>query len=445
MSYSCNKSSTGSNQNNESKSKPDFTKLTPEKYAKLMDYINRKQNGEKLGELVLDYPKNKDEAKAWTFKFWGSKPVPKVEESQPAVSIIDLDVKEKYGAQAKMFQPYSWTEFDLASDREVDDVCAFLNKNYKLDSGDNFRLYFTRDYLRWSLGLNGRVIGIRSNGVIGGVVAMSAAKFQVFERELEIADVNYLCIHQKLREKGLAQMFIDEISRYAACNENVIVGSFTTQRYVPTPMCRVEFYHRPLNYEKLYNANFIFLENGVSLDKAVSMFMVKYNLKHKVIKMSEDYYDDVYNMLCKYQDKYNYYQKYSRREFEHFFKNSSIVSSYIILGNGGEVLDFFSYYKLPYYVVASANNSKTPKFINAVYMHMYTSLNVTQLTIFKSAILSAYEEGNDVLNCTDIMENVDILFDNFSRFCKGTGYLYYNFYNLQCPEISPQQICKVTL
>lgn len=422
----------------------DLSKLTPEKYGRLLDYLERSKRGEDVSNFVLDYPKTKDEAKTWDYKYWSKRSIPKLGEAQATVNIIDQDLKSKLVTQVKMFSPYSWIEIDLSNDKQVDDICTFLNKNYKLDKGDNFRLYYTKEYIRWSLGPKCKMIGIHCNGIIGGIIAASIKICKIFEKGLQVADINYLCIHPKLRGKGLAQMFIDEITRNM-CNDNIVVGSFTTQRYIPTPICKTEFYHRPLNYEKLYNANFIRLESNISLDKGVSTFMIQYKHKHKVVRMGADHYDEVYELLCKYQDKYNFYQEYSREEFEHYFKNSNIVSSYVILNDSGDILDFYSYYKLPYYVVGSEKGNKVAGYINAVYMHMYTSSSVTQLTIFKSAVLCAYEEGNDVLNCTDIMENIDILFDNFSKFCKGGGYLYYNFYNLTCPQVSPQQICKITL
>lgn len=427
-----------------------YQTISTEKYTRLSNYLEKIKKGEDVSNYVIDYPKTKDEAKTWNYKYWDTKPVPKIGEINGVVKIIDPDLKLKFQTQKKMFEPYTWIEFDLSNDKQMDDICAFLNKNYVCDKNDSLKLYYTKEYIRWSLGFSdklpnskSKIIGIHCNGIIGGIIGASIKKCQIFEKELEIADINYLCIHPKLREKGLAQMFIDEITRQM-CNEDVIIGSFTTERYVPTPICKIEFYHRPLNYEKLYNAKFVRLENGVSLQKAISTFAIQYKHKYKVVKMKEEHYNEVYKLLCKYQDKYNFYEKYSLEEFIHYFKNSNIVSSYIILDNG-EILDFFSYYNLPSYVIASEINNKLPKFINAVYMHTYTSLNVTQLTIFKSAVLCAYEEGYDVFNCTDIMENIDILFDNFSKFCKGSGYLYYNFYNLTCPEVSPRQICKITL
>lgn len=429
---------------NKIQSNLDLSKLSPEKQKRLLNYIERKEKGEDVGDFIYDYPKTKDETKIWDFKFWNKKPVVITIHPVHVIDIIDQNLKSKFISQNKMLDPYTWIDFNLSDDNQIENVCTFLNKNYKINNKDNFRLYYTKDYLRWSLGTSGKIIGIHSNGTIGGIIAASIRECQIFKTKLNIADINYFCIHSKLREKGLAEMFIDEITR-RMCDENIIVGTFTTQRYIPTPICKIEFFHRPLNYEKLCQVNFLKPAKKIEHDNMVSAFMIRYKHKHKVIKINKKNMNDVYELFCRYQDKFNYYQIYSREEFEYYFMNNEIVSTYVILDEYDDVLDFYSYYKLPYYVVESERNNKIPKYLNSVYMFMYTSLNVTQLTIFKSAIRSAYDEGNDIFTCTDIMENTDILYDNLSKFSKGNGYLYYNFYNLTCPQISPQQICKLTL
>lgn len=412
------------------------TILTSEKYDRLIKYTERIKNGEQV-KIVLDYPKDLEEALSWDYKYWNDKPVVKLSENQTLVKIIDDQISTKYTEPIEMAKPYEWVVIDLLNDQQMDEVCNFLNKNYLTDPDNKFRLHYTKEYLRWSLGSNAELITCQANGIIGGVISANIGEYQVFSKTIKMADINYFCIHRKLREKGLASKFIDEITR-RMINKGVITGSFTTQRYVPSPICRVEFYHRPLNYEKLHKTKFVNLDTNSSFEVSVESFKITYKHKHKVTKMKKSHYDSVYKMLCEYQDKYNFYRNYTMDEFIHYFANNDIVSSYVILNEQNEVLDFYSYYKLPYFVIEDKS------FINAVYIQMYTTINVTQLTIFKSVALSAYEEKNDVLNVTDIMENSDILFDNFSKFLKGNGYLYYNFYNLTCPKLLPQQVCKIT-
>jgi len=420
--------------------------MSKDECKKLINYIEKLKIGEPVNNPILDYPRNKDDANNWVYDFWKNKPVQNVTNDSTLISIIDENIKNSYTKQVKMISPYEWVIFE---DKDLDDIVEFINK-YNCEKKDKFRTFYSKDFIKWMLGTNHnnyKMLGIKTNNIIGGIILASIGTYQLFNKELLMGDIKLFCIHPKLRKKGIAQLLIDEMSRLLI-NDNVISGSFATNRYVPSPISCAENYHRPLNYEKLHGAGFVQLENGVDIDKAVSVLQIKYKHKHKVKLMEPQHYKKVYELLCEYQDKYNYYQKYSFDEFVHHFGNSDIVSSYIITENGN-ILDFVSYYKLPYFVAESEKNTKLPKYINNACMNMYTSLNVTQLTIFKTAILCAYEETKneciDVFTCYDIMENMDILFDNFSKFTRGKKSMYYNLFNITCPQLSPQQICKTII
>ena len=416
--------------------------LTAKQCNRMIEYIEKKKRGENVGEFVPDYPKSREEAENWKYNYWDKQPVSQLKDNNSLLNIINPNLHEEYSKmKQKEIPSYSWVTFDLNKEEDALAICNFLNKNYRLGQDDKFRLFYTEKYLRWSLGEDHIITGIRAqtNNSIGAIVAGSIKKYQVFDKELMLGDLNYLCVHPKLCEKGLAPILGKEIMRRLCERANITIGSFTTVRYVPTPVCRTEFYHRPLNFEKLYNCDFVCLENNMTLDRAVSTHIVKYKDKYKTEKVTRENSMVVYSMFCGHQDKYNYYQKYSYEEFNREFVDNDVVDSFVMMDDKDKILDFFSYYKLPSLVV------KNDQLINAVYMYMYTTLNVTILSVFKSAILQAHNDMFDVLNCTDIMENSEILYDNFSRFKKGSGYLYYNFYNLTCPEMTPQQICKLTL
>ena len=173
----------------------------------------------------------------------------------------------------------------------------------------------------------------------------------------------------------------------------------------------------------------------MDVEEAMCKFEIYYEHEYQVEKLATQYFDVVYDMLTKYQDKFNYYQIYSKDDFKHYFTNTDFVHSYVVLDKSGEVLDFYSFYTLPYV------EAKTNKRVNAAVLHLYTSTNVTQLTIINSLILSAQELDCDVLTLTNIMENNDIICDNLSRFIKDTSHTYYNLYNVRCPDLFPEQIC----
>ena len=106
---------TNKNQDLKKLNKISQDKLTPGQFERMLDYIKRRKNGEKLPDFVLNHPMNKDEAKNWEFKFWQNRPVPKLDETISLVSIIDNDLKNKFKNQDAMYEPYECAEFVLTN------------------------------------------------------------------------------------------------------------------------------------------------------------------------------------------------------------------------------------------------------------------------------------------------------------------------------------------
>jgi len=409
--------------------------------------------------------------------FWASKSI-----MQPTVSahdtywtvnpiVADCQAAPVEQQPKPMFLPYEWATYDSSNVQDMQFICDFLNRYYKLfKSNSKFKFFYTPDYLQWSLGTNNIIIGMRTKVVapdgaatgaatgglatgglaigaadtptykLGGIICGSIRSVQLFEKELTMGNANYLCVHPKLHNKNIASLLMDELIRVFA-TKNIIYGSFASPKLTGRPVCHVEYFHRPLNYKKLQENGFVNLDIDVPIIDTHNLFKIYYKPKNKIIKLTKlnsEYYETVYNLLLKYQEKYNYYEKYtSLASFTNTFINDNI-SSYIIVADNGDILDFFSYYKLPY---------KTPNdtFINAGYMHTYTTNNSTSLTIFKSALLSDEQENLDIFTAPDTMENMDILYDNFSKFSKSDNKLYLNLYNLTCPVLKSEQVALVSL
>lgn len=405
----------------------DLKKLTKKQHENFCKYID---NGGK-GVLVLDYPRTDKEAEFWDYKFWNTKPVQKINDI-PGETVI-INKKLELLQQQNMFNPYSWIEYDINNDNIMELVTEFLNKN-NFSNGNKYRNNYSVEYLRWALGKNGRIVCIHSQNKIGGIMTFNTKTYQIFNKEYIANEVIHFCIHKKLRNKGIAELFINEVERLSLLN-GINIGTFGTNRYVPTPICKLEYYFRPINTAKLRNMNYISAGN-LNYDK---VFDIDYKLMYKTEKMGQKHLNGVYELLCEYQDKYNHHQKYTFDEFVHSFSNNSIVSSYVVLNNDNQIADFYSFYKLD---TCIENNNDS---IKTAYLHMYTSVNVTQLTIFKSLLTSAKEENIDVLCCNDSLENMDVLFDNYSKFTKGSKYVYLNLFNVQCQSLKPTQICRSIL
>lgn len=73
---------------------------------------------------------------------------------------------------------------------------------------------------------------------------------------LQASEVNFLCIHRKLRSKRLAPVLIKEITRQ--CNlQGVFQAIYTAGVLLPTPVSACRYQHRCLNVPKLVSVQFV--------------------------------------------------------------------------------------------------------------------------------------------------------------------------------------------
>ena len=80
-------------------------------------------------------------------------------------------------------------------------------------------------------------------------------------KEVVMAEVNFLCVHKKLREKRLAPQLIKEVTRRVnLCN--IWQAIYTSGATLPTPYGTAQYWHRNLNPKKLVDVRFSFKPNN---------------------------------------------------------------------------------------------------------------------------------------------------------------------------------------
>jgi ribosomal protein S18 acetylase RimI-like enzyme/predicted DNA-binding protein YlxM (UPF0122 family) len=425
-------------------------------FSRIQEYIDKMQNKEDVSNFLLTHPKTKEESVRWNYKYWKTQPVTQIGSNASLPKLINNQILTEIKEQSKMLQPYEWKDFDLNNATDMDEILKFINKYNVSEENSKFQYVHTKDSIKSMLSHNqhkGYIFGVTTNSsetnanantnIIGGIICYTVKRLQLFDLTKEVGTVKYIGVHPKLREKGINKMLMNEVVRRLKLL-NIEIGSFKTDVYIPTPICKVEYYQRPINYKKLYETGYVKLDNVEELKTAIDDYSIHSTAKSRGVKLCDQPIDKIkqaYDILCDYQDKYNIYEKYTLEEFIHTFMNSKTISSYIIMSDDGTtVQDFYSYSK---YTIRPIKLD--PKNLNntlrVAKIHTYTSTEITPLTIFKSAIISANNESCDLFISTDIMENLEILYDNFNKFVKGDTYIYYNFYNWECAELAPEQLC----
>lgn len=94
-----------------------------------------------------------------------------------------------------------------------------LRNNYVEDSENTFRFDYPIEFLKWALLIPHYVpdwfVGVRGgqNKKLLAFISGIPIKTQVRQQTVKMAEINYLCVHKKLRTKRLAPVLIKEITR----------------------------------------------------------------------------------------------------------------------------------------------------------------------------------------------------------------------------------------
>lgn len=96
-------------------------------------------------------------------------------------------------------------------------------------------------------------LGVRTttNNKLVGFITAIPAEISIHERVERMAEINFLCVHKKLRAKRLAPVLIKEITRRVNIT-NVWQAVYTAGVVIPKPVSKCRYWHRSLNPKKLF-------------------------------------------------------------------------------------------------------------------------------------------------------------------------------------------------
>lgn len=112
---------------------------------------------------------------------------------------------------------YEWCTINLADENEATEVYNLLTNHYVEDSDGKFRFDYSIAFLRWALTpphhVQDWVIGVRGEGKLSGFISGIPVTMVMNGNRVQMAEVNFLCVHKKLRNLRLAPTLIKELTR----------------------------------------------------------------------------------------------------------------------------------------------------------------------------------------------------------------------------------------
>ncbi|KAF9075181.1 N-myristoyl transferase [Rhodocollybia butyracea] len=393
-------------------------------------------------------------------KFWSTQPVPQMGEGPPEA---DGYIEPSKPAEEVRQEPYplpkdfEWTLIDINDPQQVVEVYELLSHNYVEDDDATFRFKYSAEFLQWALQVPGYSkewhVGVRvkSNKKLVGFISGVPMLLRVRKHSFMSAEINYLCVHKKLRSKRLAPVLIKEVTRQIHL-KGIFQAIYTAGVVVPTPVSTTQYQHRNLNVSKLVEIQFSFVPRNMTLARMIRVNQLQSKLQIPGIReMTEKDVPQITELYTKYMQRFDMVPVMTAQEIKHQFlsgsgkagtgdkwrHNGQVVWAYVVENKDThKITDFVSFYSLPSTVI---NHSKHAM-LEAAYLHYYASdiaftenadangaLKERLQALIGDALIVANNAKFDVFNALTMMDNE--LFLRELRFATGNGFLNFYLYN----------------
>ena len=202
------------------------------------------------------------------------------------------------------------------------------------------------------------------------------ASIRVRSTTMKCVEVNFLCIHKKLRSKRLAPVLIKEITRRCYIN-GIFQAVYTGGIVLPKPVSSCRYFHRSLDWLKLYEVGFSPLPSNSTRERQLTKYYLPSTTSTKDLRsMQRKDVDNVWSLLERYLKRFDMAPNFDREEIGHWLLHDDkttpeqVIWTYVVEDpSTHKITDFFSFYCLESSVI---NNPKHGN-VRAAYMFYYAS------------------------------------------------------------------------
>ncbi|KAI9484034.1 MAG: acyl-CoA N-acyltransferase [Benjaminiella poitrasii] len=397
-------------------------------------------------------------------QFWKTQPVPRHDEDIIESGPIEPDIPydEIRKEPIPLPKEFEWCEIDMQQEKEVKELYELLTLNYVEDDDAQFRFDYSADFLHWALTppnyKKSWLVGVRvaSNKKLVAFISGIPATIRTYENIHKLTEINFLCIHKKLRSKRLAPVLIKEVTRRSHL-EGVFQATYTGGIVLPKPVSTCRYYHRSLNPKKLVECNFSRIPPRSTLSRMIKNYKLPENTSTVGLReMRAEDVPQVRVLLNKYLERFDIAPIFETDDdVKHWIlPHKNVVWSYVVEDQETKkITDVFSFYSLPSSVINNPKHST----LNAAYMFYYAMdlddsmddvkkdkyITKRLNDLIHDALILAKKADFDVVNTLDLMDNIKFVSDQ--KFGNGDGFLNYYLYNWKCPDITRNKVGLVML
>ncbi len=138
---------------------------------------------------------------------------------------------------------------------------------------------------------------------------------------MSAVEINYLCVHKKLRSKRLAPVLIKEITRQCHL-KGIFQAIYTAGIVIPTPISTCRYYHRTLNVPKLVDVKFTYVPRDMTIARMIrqskvpsSPFLTRSGLR----EMEERDVSAVAELYRRYMERFDMVPLFEEDDIRHQF------------------------------------------------------------------------------------------------------------------------------
>ena len=219
-------------------------------------------------------------------------------------------------------------------------------------------------------------VGVRASKSQRLVAFISAVpiKLKIRAKTLSASEVNFMCIHKKLRSKRLAPILIQEITRRCFVH-GIFQAIYTGGVVLPTPVSSCRYYHRSLDWLKLYEVGFSPLPSTSTKARQITRFHLPSSTTTPGLRpMETKDVPAVTNLFNRYSERFAMAPKFDREEISHWLLKDDqlleqVVWSYVVEDASHKITDFVSFYCLESSVIGNPKHDT----VRAAYLFYYAT------------------------------------------------------------------------
>lgn len=148
------------------------------------------------------------------------------------------------------------------------------------------------------------------------------------------SEVNFICVHQKLRNKRLAPTLIREITRRTNLCE-IWQGVYTAGIVLPRPISTCRYFHRVLDWQKLYEVGFCYLPKNSRPQDQIRKYTIPDTTSTRGLREAQrEDTNTLLHLYNQYSARFDLTPQFTKEEFEHWFlpkkDEEQIIWTYVV-------------------------------------------------------------------------------------------------------------------